>query len=497
MWCLEMLTCIMLGCAEYAALEAYPDREGGYIMLFGGRKTKGGSRLDASVGRVLAGRYRVTSTLGAGGMAVVYKAEDAILGRTVALKTLRRRYAEEPDFRRRFVQEARAMASLDHENIVKVYDICRDGEAPFIVVEYVEGDDLGSLLKRAGRMGEEFTRRMAEQLLRALAYAHRRGVIHRDIKPSNILITSEGKVKVADFGIARLVEEEEAGARGEIVGSARYMSPEQLKGSEGNQRSDLYSAGILLYHCLTGRTPFSGDVKSLARQQLYATPRAPRKVNRRISPGMEEIVLKALAKDPAERYRSATAMLDDLEREPPGMAARVAEKPSTSGTRKLAVVCVFALLCLASGAGLATGLGLVELPAERVATKEAFVGRAEPVERAPVDAPGAKEEKSQPEPATKPEQTAKEEQAKKEQAAEDEVALAPVPDVRAYFDYSAEEILVNRGFEVRIVYDYREGYANRGVAWGTDPAVGAMAPAGSVITVYATPKDLFQPQIDT
>ena len=168
-------------------------------------------------------------------MAVVYKAEDAILGRTVALKTLHRRYAEIPSFRRRFRQEARAMACLDHENVVKVYDISQDSEVPFIVAEYVAGRDIGKLLAghRGGTLNEKFARRMAAQLLRALSYAHRRGVIHRDIKPSNILLTASGTVKVADFGIARIVEEDgEVGSPGEIVGSARYMAPEQLMGEE-------------------------------------------------------------------------------------------------------------------------------------------------------------------------------------------------------------------------------------------------------------------------
>ncbi|MDQ2672715.1 MAG: protein kinase, partial [Actinomycetota bacterium] len=189
------------------------------------------------------------STLGSGGMAVVYRAEDDILGRAVALKTLHHHFAEMPSFRRRFRQEARAMASLDHENIVKVYDISQDGEVPFIVVECVSGRDLGDLLggsrRHSGRLNEQSVRRMAIQLLHALSYAHGRGIIHRDIKPSNILLTSGGAVKVADFGIARIVEEDDVpmDEAGEIVGSARYMSPEQLRGEDATPRSDVYSVG--------------------------------------------------------------------------------------------------------------------------------------------------------------------------------------------------------------------------------------------------------------
>ncbi|HWS81206.1 MAG TPA: protein kinase, partial [Rubrobacter sp.] len=261
------------------------------------------------------------STLGSGGMAVVYRAEDDILGRAVALKTLHHHFAEMPSFRRRFRQEARAMASLDHENIVKVYDISQDGEVPFIVVECVSGRDLGDLLggsrRHSGRLNEQSVRRMAIQLLHALSYAHGRGIIHRDIKPSNILLTSEGTVKVADFGIARIVEEDDAGDAGEIVGSARYMSPEQLRGEAATPRSDVYSVGVLLYHCLTGRPPFSGDVKSLARQQIHKEPTPPRRLNKRITPEMEAVIMKALSKKPRDRYFSAEAMLDDIERESP------------------------------------------------------------------------------------------------------------------------------------------------------------------------------------
>ena len=164
---------------------------------------------------------------------------------------------------------------------------------------------------------------MATQLLHALSYAHRRGIIHRDIKPSNILLTSGGTVKVADFGIARIVEEDDVpmGEPGEIVGSARYMSPEQLRGEDATPRSDIYSVGVLLYHCLTGRPPFSGDVKSLARQHIHKDPTPPRRLNKRITPGMEAVIMKALSKKPRDRYFSANAMLDDIEIEAPPRSA--------------------------------------------------------------------------------------------------------------------------------------------------------------------------------
>jgi eukaryotic-like serine/threonine-protein kinase len=428
---------------------------------------EGGKALEASVGALLGGRYRVQSTLGAGGMAVVYKAEDAVLGRTVALKTLHRRYAEMPSFQRRFRQEARAMACLDHENIVKVYDISQNGEVPFIVAECVAGRDIGSLLNKhgGGHLNEQFTRRMAAQLLRALSYAHGRGVIHRDIKPSNILVKAEGTVKVADFGIARIVEKDGA-EPGEIVGSARYMSPEQLMGKEATPGSDIYSVGVLLYHCLTGRAPFSGAVKSLARQHIHDNPTPPRKLNKKISPHMEAVILKALAKNPDDRYPSASAMLDDIDVKAAPRTEKTAEVPRSSAPRKGLVLASTLTLLILLGGGGALASGHVGLSLSDRGGEKAF-SRMEPVETK--------------EPPAVPEEAPSRD-------------LVTVPDVRAYFDYFAEERLVGRGFKVRFVYAYQEGYTNRGVTWATDPAIGTRVPRGSTVTVYATPEDLPQPQ---
>ncbi len=442
-------------------------------------------------------------------MAVVYKAEDAILGRTVALKTLHHRYAEMPSFRGRFKQEARAMASLDHENIVKVYDISQDGEVPFIVVECVAGRDVGDLLdeNRGGRLNEQFVRRMAMQLLRALSYAHRRGIIHRDIKPSNILLMPDGTVKVADFGIARIVEEDDAetGEPGEIVGSARYMSPEQLTGQEATPRSDIYSVGVLLYHCLTGRPPFSGDVKSLARQHIHSHPTPPRKLNKRITPRMEAVILRALAKDPYDRYPSAIAMLDDIEIEVLPKAAATTEAPkaraaSRKGRGGLILASVLALLLMLGGGALASGL--VDLPLERGVGDA--VNRMNPVEAKPPEAPKTSQDSQQ----TAQGSGEAEQQATAGGSGSQNVAavtegatarvverqsqseLVPVPDVTAFYYYYAADTLASSGFDVRFVYEYQEGFAPRGVTWATDPAVGTFAPEGSTVTVYATPRDL-------
>ncbi len=441
-------------------------------------------------------------------MAVVYRAEDAILGRAVALKTLHRRYAEVPSFRRRFRQEARAMACLDHENIVKVYDISQDGEVPFIVVECVAGRDIGKLLGKhnGGHLNEKFARRMTAQLLLALSYAHQRGIIHRDIKPSNILVTADGTAKVADFGIARIVEEDgaEVGKPGEIVGSARYMSPEQLKGEEATPRSDVYSVGVLLYHCLTGRPPFSGDVRALAQQHIHKSPTPPRKLNSKISPQMEAVILKALAKDPSERYHSATAMLDEVDVEVHPRTEKTAEVPFSGGPargRKRLVLLASALALLATLAGggaLASGVGPADLRLLDRSGETSPLSRAEPIEVA--KPPAAPEPSTEPAPTqTEPrDPTASNTGAFAAASAAAKAGrrdLVRVPDVLAYYDYFAKDTLTSMGFDVRFVYDYQRGYASRGVTWATDPAIGTKVPRGSRITVYATPEDYPQPRL--
>jgi eukaryotic-like serine/threonine-protein kinase len=459
-------------------------------LSFEERAVGGDEVLSASVGTVLGERYKVQSTLGEGGMAVVYKAEDAILGRCVALKTLHRRYAEEDSFRSRFKQEARVMASLDHENIVKVYDISQDGEVPFIVAEYVDGRDIGDVLRGtpSGYLGERYARGVAMQLLRALDYAHQRGIVHRDVKPSNILITREGTVKVADFGIARVVEEEEE-EPGEIIGSARYMSPEQLKGEETTPSSDLYSVGILLYHCLTGSPPFSGSARSVARQQIHQEPTPPSELNKAISPRLEAVILKALAKDPKDRYPSASTMLEDLQESANAEVAggtsgarrrrRLRKRPG--GRKALLAFSVLALLLLGGGTA-AAGLGYVgleNLPGQRQTEEEALQTPAQPVAEEPPEAPAAVQGATELNAALGNNPVS--------------LRLGVVPGVDAYFDYYAEDVLQNSGFQTQVVYEYREGYAPRGVVWGTDPAAGSLAPLGSTITIYATPAD--EPQI--
>jgi serine/threonine protein kinase len=430
-------------------------------------------------------------------MAVVYRAEDDVLGRTVALKTLHQDYAEIPSFQRRFRQEARAMASLDHENIVKVYDISQDGEVPFIVVECVPGRDLGDLLanRRGGRLNEQFVRRIAEQLLHALSYAHRHGIIHRDIKPSNILLTQGMTVKVADFGIARIVEEDEGGATGEpgeIVGSARYMSPEQLRGEDATPRSDVYSVGVLLYHCLTGRPPFSGDIKGLARQHMHKDPTPPRRINRRITSGMEAVIMKSLSKDPRERYFSASAMLDDIGKGAPPRPSGATESPGPTRRKVrrggLVLACVVALLLLLGG-GAALASGLIDVPQNSSVADT--LSRMNPVETKPPPPPQDSSETAQANTSESGnENVASVTEAASRQDTQNKRQMLPVPNVITFYDYYAADTLTASGFEVDYVRDYRTGYSPRGVTWATKPAAGSMAPEGSTVTIYATPKDM-------
>ncbi|MBX6764175.1 MAG: protein kinase [Rubrobacteraceae bacterium] len=434
----------------------------------------GGKALDDGLESALVGRYRVQSTIGSGGMAVVYRAEDTVLGRLVALKTLREAYAEDATFRVRFRQEARAMASLDHENIVRIYDIYRDGQLPFIVAEYVDGNDVGKLIERRGRLSEQHAKNIAVQVLRALSYAHGRGIIHRDIKPQNVLSTWDGRVKVADFGIARMLEDEGAES-GEIVGSARYMSPEQLRGEEATPRSDIYAVGVLLYHCLVGRPPFNGSLKKIMRDQLRKPPRPPRQMNRKISAHTEAVILKALSKDPSDRYASAEEMLRDLLESQPtgGLRGQLLRGRRMLAAASLAVLLVF-------GGGVSLAASLIQPTSGSDHTAAAASGGSGP-QKAGV---GGQQKRSVARTPAKEQKTAR---------GRPRVTYVTVPDMRAYFDYAAQRVLEERGFKVRFVYEQHAGFANRGVTWATRPAMGTRAPEGSTVTVYATPKVLPQP----
>jgi len=269
----------------------------------------------AEIGAVLGGRYRLVELLGQGGMATIYRARDAQLERDVAVKILRPEYGADPDFNERFRHEAQAAASLNHPNVVAVYDYGTDPVGPFIVMELVEGEDLSTIIHRSGALPPRAAARLVAQAARAVGAAHARGVVHRDIKPGNILVTHEGRVKVADFGIARALSESALTLPGTTLGSVHYFSPEQARGELATPASDIYSLGIVLFELLTGRRPWTGDTAAaIATARLTGAIPSPAAVHGGIPPALDLITRKALAPNPDDRYASANDLADALER---------------------------------------------------------------------------------------------------------------------------------------------------------------------------------------
>jgi len=269
---------------------------------------------DTFIGSLFDGRYQISRKLGAGGMANVYLAEDQELGRRVAIKVLDDRHASDDQFVERFRREAQNAAGLSHPSIVSIYDRGEAEGSYYIAMEYVEGRTLKELLVARGPSPIGIAIDYTRQILSALRFAHRNGIIHRDIKPHNVIVDGDGRVKVMDFGIARAGASQMTEA-GSIIGTAQYLSPEQARGAPVDQSSDLYSTGIVLYELLTGSVPFTGESPvEIAMKHLSQPPLSPSAARPEVPRDLDYVVLRALAKDPAERYRSAEEMDADLDR---------------------------------------------------------------------------------------------------------------------------------------------------------------------------------------
>ncbi len=268
---------------------------------------------DKYIGRLLDNRYEIQEVIGIGGMAVVYKARCHRLNRLVAIKILKDDYSRDEDFRRRFHAESQAVAMLSHPNIVSVYDVS-SGEADYIVMELIDGISLKQYMEMKGILNWKETLHFAMQIAKALEHAHSRGIVHRDIKPHNVMVLKNGSVKVTDFGIARIMSKGNTLTK-EALGSVHYISPEQAKGGRVDNRSDLYSLGVVMYEMMAGRPPYDGESPvSVAIQHINGGAAMPSTLNPNIPTGMEQIIMKGMAHDPADRYESATAMLYDMER---------------------------------------------------------------------------------------------------------------------------------------------------------------------------------------
>lgn len=272
------------------------------------------NNMDNMIGRCLDGRYELLELIGTGGMADIYKAKDITEDRIVAVKILKNEFAGSEDFLRRFRNESKAIALLSHPNIVKIYDVGFNEQIQFIVMEYIDGISLAEYIKLQGVLKWKDAVYFTVQILRALQHAHDRGIVHRDIKSQNVMMLPDGTIKVMDFGIARFNRETDKTLSEKAIGSVHYISPEQARGEMTDEKSDIYSVGVMLYEMLTGQKPFDGETPvAIALQHMQTPPKPPREINSSIPEGLEEITLKAMQKEPSMRYQTAGEMINDIE----------------------------------------------------------------------------------------------------------------------------------------------------------------------------------------
>lgn len=271
--------------------------------------------MDKYIGKRLDGRYEIHELIGVGGMANVYRCNDTVDDREVAIKILKDEYLNNEEFIRRFKNESKAIAMLSHPNIVKVYDVSFGDMIQYIVMEYIDGITLKEYIDMQGVIEWKDALHLTTQILKALQHAHECGIVHRDIKPQNIMLLQDGTIKVTDFGIARFSDKSTRTMTDQAIGSVHYIAPEQARGEVTDGKTDIYSVGVMFYEMLTGKLPFDSDsAVTIALMQLQSTPKMPREVNPAIPVGLEQITMKAMEKQQSDRYSSAAEMLSDIER---------------------------------------------------------------------------------------------------------------------------------------------------------------------------------------
>jgi serine/threonine-protein kinase len=444
---------------------------------------------------LIDGRYRVIKRLGSGGMADVYLVEDQQLGRRVALKLLYRHLAEDVQFVERFRREASSAAGLQHPNIVSIFDRGEWNGTYYIAMEYVEGHTLKEVIRERGPAPPEAASDILLQVLRAARFAHQRGVVHRDLKPQNVLIDLDGRVQVADFGIAR------AGASdmtetGSIMGTAQYLSPEQAQGRPVDARSDLYSIGIILYELLTGRVPFDGEsAVSVALKQVSEAPIPPRELDPTIPPALEGVVLRALEKDPARRFQNADEFIEALHAarmspdavvvEEAAPIEEILEEDDRQGSRWwLWLLILLAVAAIALGAYLLLKPKQVDVPnvigrtsstASQILQNQGFEVQIDPAVNA--DVPRDQVFAQDP----RPGQTA-DEGSTVHLRVSSGPGQAAVPSVVGLTQDDAEQQLKDAGFKTKAAQEFSDT-VKKGTVISTTPAVGTLVERGTTVTL--------------
>jgi beta-lactam-binding protein with PASTA domain len=437
-------------------------------------------------GVVLDGRYTLEHRLGAGGMADVWRAEDAELGRPVALKVLHENFARDTEFVERFRREASAAAGLHHPNLVGVFDRGEVEDTYYIAMEYVDGSSLRDLIGRGITIEEAIE--VTRQVLAGAQFAHSRGVVHRDLKPLNVLIDREGRIRVTDFGIAR-AGGSEITRTGSVMGTAQYLSPEQAQGMDVTPAADIYSIGVMLFEMLTGRVPFDGDsAVAVAMKQVSEPPPAPSSINPAVTPALDAVVLKALAKDPAERYDSAADMLaalDQAEANPTAATPREqAPVPIEQDRRRWWwIAAVVAALLIAGGLAWAlTRPDLVKVPSVTGLTETAATLR---LQNADFEVEAQRNSAPQPAGTVIEQDPRAAEEAEKGSTVTISVSLGPapvaVPDVTGLGRKQARKRLERAGFEVEFDQQPSESVP-AGKVIETSPPAGTEVRSGETVT---------------